>query len=123
MNTKEVLVRLKISRPTLNKYIDQGLIKATKQFNGRYVFNDDEIIGLSENLKVIDRAQSSLIHESPTEELKKSDQTLDQELVKNINKALYNCLEVFDELEKFRILTPKAVSAKTELKNALEKIK
>ncbi len=123
MNTKEVLVRLKISRPTLNKYIDQGLIKATKQFNGRYVFNDDEIIGLSENLKVIDRAQSSLIHESPIEEPKKSDKTLDQELVKNINKALFNCLEVFDELEKFRILTPKAVSAKTELKNALEKIK
>lgn len=123
MNTKEVLVRLKISRPTLNKYIDQGLIKATKQFNGRYVFNDDEIIGLSENLKVIDRAQSSLIHESPIEEPKKSDQTLDQELVKNINKALSNCLEVFDELEKFRILTPKAVSAKAELKNALEKIK
>lgn len=123
MNTKEVLVRLKISRPTLNKYIDQGLIKATKQFNGRYVFNDDEIIGLSENLKVIDRAQSSLIHESPIEEPKKSDKTLDQELVKNINKALSNCLEVFDELEKFRILTPKAVSAKTELKNALEKIK
>lgn len=123
MNTKEVLVRLKISRPTLNKYIDQGLIKATKQFNGRYVFNDDEIIGLSENLKVIDRAQSSLIHESPTEEPKKSEQILDQDLVKNINKALYNCLEVFDELEKFRILTPKAVSAKAELKNALEKIK
>lgn len=123
MNTKEVLVRLKISRPTLNKYIDQGLIKATKQFNGRYVFNDDEIIGLSENLKVIDRAQSSLIHESPIEEPKKYDQTLDQELVKNINKALSNCLEVFDELEKFRILTPKAVSAKAELKNALEKIK
>ena len=46
MKAAEVLKLLKISRPTLLNYIKQGLIKATKQLNGRYDYDEDSIYAL-----------------------------------------------------------------------------
>jgi predicted site-specific integrase-resolvase len=43
MNTSEVLNLLKISRPTLYRYLDNEYIKTNKLPNGRYEFEDQSI--------------------------------------------------------------------------------
>lgn len=43
MKAKDVLKLLKISRPTLSKYAQQGLIKVTKPPNGRYDYDDESV--------------------------------------------------------------------------------
>ena len=43
MKAKDVLKLLKISRPTLSKYVQQGLIKVTKLPNDRYDYDDESV--------------------------------------------------------------------------------
>ena len=46
MRAKEVLSILKVTRPTLCKYVKQGLIKVDATINGQYVYNDDSVYKL-----------------------------------------------------------------------------
>ncbi len=43
MKCKEVLEVLKVTRPTLCKYVKQGLVKVDAQINGQYVYNEDSV--------------------------------------------------------------------------------
>ena len=46
MKAKEVLKLLNITRPTLVKYHQNGLIKIDATINGHHVFNDDSVYAL-----------------------------------------------------------------------------
>lgn len=49
MRAKEVLELLHISRPTLSKYVKQGLIKIDSVINGQYRYNEDSVRKLLTN--------------------------------------------------------------------------
>lgn len=51
MKAKQVLAILNISRPTLCKYVKQGLIKIDSEINGQYRYNDDSVYKLLKNIK------------------------------------------------------------------------
>lgn len=46
MRAKEVLALLNITRPTLCKYVKQGLIKVDTKINGQYRYNADSVYSL-----------------------------------------------------------------------------
>jgi predicted site-specific integrase-resolvase len=46
MKSGEVLKILRISRPTLTKYLHQGKIKATKLDTGHYLYDDESVYSL-----------------------------------------------------------------------------
>jgi len=46
MRAKEVLAILKITRPTLCKYVKQGLIKIDAVINGQYRYNRESVLEL-----------------------------------------------------------------------------
>ena len=43
MKAKEVLQILRVSRPTLTKYVREGLIKVTLKGNGQYDYDADSV--------------------------------------------------------------------------------
>lgn len=43
MKAKEVLEKLNITRPTLTKYVKEGLIKIDSEVNGQYNYNEDSV--------------------------------------------------------------------------------
>ena len=49
MKAKEVLELLNITRPTLCKYVKQGLIKVDAVINGQYRYNADSVYKLLKN--------------------------------------------------------------------------
>lgn len=49
MKAKEVLSTLNITRPTLCKYVKQGLIKIDSVINGRYIYNRESVMSLLTN--------------------------------------------------------------------------
>jgi predicted site-specific integrase-resolvase len=52
MKAKEVLKILNISRPTLCKYVKQGLIKVDANINGQYRYNAESVYKLiNQNIK------------------------------------------------------------------------
>lgn len=51
MRAKEVLKILSISRPTLCKYVKQGLIKVDSVINGQYRYNKESVLNLLNNKK------------------------------------------------------------------------
>jgi len=46
MKANEVLKLLKISRPTLCKYVQRGTIRVTQRPNGYYMYNEDDVYKL-----------------------------------------------------------------------------
>lgn len=46
MKAKEVMAILQITRPTLCKYVKQGLIKADSCINGQYRYNRESVYAL-----------------------------------------------------------------------------
>lgn len=46
MKAKEVLELLQITRPTLCKYVKQGLIKVDACINGQYRYNKESVYAL-----------------------------------------------------------------------------
>ncbi len=49
MKAKEVLKMLDISRPTLCRYVKQGLIKVDSVINGKYRYNRESVEKLLSN--------------------------------------------------------------------------
>ena len=49
MKAKEVLQMLNISRPTLSRYVKQGLIKVDSIINGKYRYNRESVEKLLTN--------------------------------------------------------------------------
>lgn len=49
MKAKEVLKMLNISRPTLSRYVKQGLIKIDSIINGKYRYNRESVEWLLHN--------------------------------------------------------------------------
>ena len=43
MKAKEVMKILEITRPTLCKYVKQGLVKVDCKINGQYRYNDESV--------------------------------------------------------------------------------
>jgi len=43
MKAKEVLEKLNITRPTLTKYVKQGLVKVDSVINGQYNYNEESV--------------------------------------------------------------------------------
>ena len=46
MKAKEVMAVLQITRPTLCKYVKQGLIKVDAEINGQYRYNEESVYAL-----------------------------------------------------------------------------
>ena len=53
MKAKEVMQILQITRPTLCKYVKQGLIKIDAIINGKYIYNNESVYNLRNNNKNI----------------------------------------------------------------------
>ena len=51
MKAKEVMKILQITRPTLCKYVKQGLIKIDSCINGQYRYNAESVYQLVSNKK------------------------------------------------------------------------
>jgi len=51
MKAKQVLEVLQITRPTLSKYVKQGLIKIDSCINGQYRYNRESVYNLLHNQK------------------------------------------------------------------------
>lgn len=51
MRAKEVLEILGITRPTLCKYVKQGLIQVDSVVNGQYRYNAESVYNLLNNIK------------------------------------------------------------------------
>jgi predicted site-specific integrase-resolvase len=52
VRAKEVLQILGITRPTLSKYVKQGLIKVDAVINGQYRYNEESVYSLiNKNIK------------------------------------------------------------------------
>lgn len=49
MRAKDVMKELNISRPTLCKYVKQGLIKIDAIINGQYRYNSESVFKLKSN--------------------------------------------------------------------------
>ena len=49
MKAKEVMEKLQITRPTLCKYVKQGLIKIDACINGQYRYNEESVNALLKN--------------------------------------------------------------------------
>lgn len=49
MKAKEVMQILSITRPTLCKYVKQGLIKVDAEINGQYRYNAESVYALLNN--------------------------------------------------------------------------
>jgi predicted site-specific integrase-resolvase len=49
MKAKEVLALLDISRPTLSRYVKQGLVKIDSVINGKYRYNKESVEQLLHN--------------------------------------------------------------------------
>ena len=43
MKSKEVLNLLKITRPTLTKYVKENIIRVIEMPNGRYDYNEEDV--------------------------------------------------------------------------------
>lgn len=80
MKAKEVLTILNISRPTLSKYVKQGIIKAIKNPMGDYIYDDDSVyafIGLKKqksNTKIVSYSRVST--QSQKDQLKEHTQRI-----------------------------------------------
>ena len=53
MKSKEMLELLQITRPTLTKYVKEGMIKTTTLLNGRYYYDKDFVYKYHKELKNI----------------------------------------------------------------------
>ena len=51
MRAKEVLKLLGITRPTLCKYVKQGIIKIDSVINGQYRYNSESVYKILNNIK------------------------------------------------------------------------
>ena len=60
MKAKEVMKILQITRPTLCKYVKQGLIKIDSCINDQYRYNDESVYKLANNKKVLSLIQNIL---------------------------------------------------------------
>lgn len=49
LKAKQVLELLNITRPTLCKYVKQGLIKIDSEINGQYRYNSESVYALLNN--------------------------------------------------------------------------
>ena len=49
MKAKEVMQMLEISRPTLSRYVKQGLVKVDSIINGKYRYNKESVEKLLSN--------------------------------------------------------------------------
>ena len=49
MKAKDVMQLLEISRPTLSRYVKQGLIKVDSVINGKYRYNKESVEQLLHN--------------------------------------------------------------------------
>lgn len=46
MRAKEALKILGVTRPTLHRYVKQGLVKIDSTINGQHIYNDESIYTL-----------------------------------------------------------------------------
>ena len=62
MKAKEVLEKLNITRPTLTKYVKEGLIKVDSCINGQYNYNEESVNKLLNTTTItINECQGKLV--------------------------------------------------------------
>ncbi len=113
MKSKEVLEKLKITRPTLTSYVKAGLIKVNSEVNGRYNYDEESVNNLYD--KLFNNINNTNINNNI--------------LINNINntnillKLFDNCSIIFEYLQKIRLLAPEAVVAREEFNKLLTELK
>jgi len=79
MKAKQVLNIMQISRPTLTRYVKNGLIKTTTLLNGRYDYDENSVYAfLNKNIE-----RNTVIYARVSTSKQKSDLVNQVELLKN----------------------------------------
>ena len=100
MKSKEVLEKLKITRPTLTKYVKTGVIKIDSEINGRYIYNDESVEELLNNKKCLQEKPNELVIDT-----------------------LENIYEILDLFAKMKLLTGWSLKYVVQIKENLDKLK
>ena len=90
MKAKEVLEKLNITRPTLTKYVKQGLIKTDSVVNGQYIYNDESVY--------------ALLNGKGTHTLKDGNE--DESTKEELTKLIRDTANIFAYLIQLRVLPP-----------------
>lgn len=76
MRAKEVLQTLNISRPTLSKYVKDGIIKIDSEINGQYNYNEESVNRVLHGEGIIDK------------------NTVEQDIIESIDDVLHVLAEI-----------------------------
>lgn len=111
MKAKEVLNILQITRPTLTKYVKEGLIKVDSTINGQYVYNDESVYKLINNQKNAEIKTEQKPEPAP----KKKETSKTQDKINLLKECFSESVVIFDFLQQIRLLTPQAIAAKDKI--------
>lgn len=97
MKRKEVLEILKITPPTLTKYVKQGLVKVDSEINGQYIYNDDSVYELAgvKTISLTELAQGRVVDKTTA-------------MLETCIDGLSACADIFKVLSKYNALPPEA---------------
>lgn len=102
MRAKEVLEKLHITRPTLTKYVKQGLIKVDNVINGQYNYNEDSVNQLLDaNWNGHKKSMTTTLNLPKSRIV-----TRDRITIENLTKILKDTANIFDTLIQLRVLPP-----------------
>ena len=102
MKAKEVLEKLNITRPTLTKYVKQGLVKVDSVINGQYNYNEESVDKLLDgNWNANTTSKTISLTNANTRII-----TKDRATIENLTEILKDTVNIFDTLIQLRILPP-----------------
>jgi len=102
MRAKEVLEKLHITRPTLTKYVKQGLIKVDNVINGQYNYNEDSVNQLLDaNWNGHKKSMTTTLNLPKSRII-----TRDRATIEDLTKILKDTANIFDTLIQLRVLPP-----------------
>ena len=102
MKAKEVLEKLNITRPTLTKYVKQGLVKVDSVINGQYNYNEESVNKLLDgNWNANSTTKTIPLNSANTRIV-----TRDRITIENLTEILKDTVNIFDTLIQLRVLPP-----------------
>ena len=102
MKAKEVLEKLNITRPTLTKYVKQGLVKVDSVINGQYNYNEESVNKLLDgNWNANTTSVTMPLNNANTRIV-----TRDRITIENLTEILKDTVNIFDTLIQLRVLPP-----------------
>lgn len=125
MKAKEVLKELNITRPTLTKYVKQGLVEVDSVINGQYNYNKESVLRLKKSSKPEDNPDNLLNSKEGInlDQTKKSINSPLTDREKLFIEILKNIADILSQLNAMRLLTPESIQKLKLITETLAKIK